>query len=75
MMQTSVAPRVLGWRAWGGGVTVAQDLNAGVTITNLRVDTSHMLLKVALNLTLAWIDPRLTYVNLKEDQRYVYVKE
>ncbi|KAK4320387.1 hypothetical protein Pmani_008738 [Petrolisthes manimaculis] len=67
--KTSVAPRVLGWRAWGGGGNemVTQDLTALITITNLRVDTAHMLLKVALNLTLAWIDPRLTYVNLKDD--------
>lgn len=49
----------------------ALEVKALVTLLHLRVDTAQMLLKVAFNLTLIWLEPRVTYVNLKGDPRYV----
>lgn len=65
--KTSVAPRLVS----EVGDHQALEVVALVTFTNLRVDTAQMLLKVAFNLTLVWLEPRVTYVNLKSDSRYI----
>ncbi|XP_069951720.1 uncharacterized protein [Cherax quadricarinatus] len=62
---TSVAPRLLRER----GSCEALEVRGMVTVGNLRVDTSEMILKVAFNLTLVWKEPRATYLNLKADSR------
>ena len=42
---------------------------ATVDVRSIRVDTGNMVLDVAFNLTYVWKDDRLSYHNLKQDQR------
>lgn len=65
-LQSSVAPRSAGEAEDDLSLEVAGQ----ITLENLRVDTSAMLLKVAFNLTLIWRDSRAVFLNLKEDSRY-----
>ncbi|XP_071526735.1 uncharacterized protein [Panulirus ornatus] len=61
--KTNVAPRLPKRSVDNEALEVA----GLVSLSNLRVDTSEMLLKVAFGLTLVWTESRTTYVNLKSD--------
>lgn len=42
---------------------------ANISLENLRVDTSEMLLETSFNLSLTWYETRAVYVNLKTQVR------
>lgn len=68
--QTSVAPRPtsIGGKGGGGPDGMLQIL-ANVSLENLRVDTSEMLLETSFNLSLTWHETRAVYVILKDRVR------
>ena len=43
----------------------AMEISAIVTVENIRINTERMLMKTSFNLTLTWLEPRVTYMNLK----------
>ncbi|ROT73701.1 hypothetical protein C7M84_007864 [Penaeus vannamei] len=66
--KTSVAPRPISNGTQGEGTKMLQIL-ANISLENLRVDTSEMLLETSFNLSLTWYETRAVYVNLKTQVR------
>ena len=58
--QSNMAPRARGEQL---------PVTAAIDVRSIGVNTEEMKLAVAFNLTLLWRDDRLSYFNLKHDQR------